>query len=1749
MKQLTLEYILQPMKKLSFWSSVFAGLFLFTFSAPLRAQQATQTKGTEFWAGFMENYVIESGDQLYIYISASVNTTGVVEVPGQGWSQPFTVTAFQTTTVPVPNNIAEHYNNQIIDNKGVRITTADTASVYSINFNQYTADGARILPIQTLGTEYLISSYSGLDSYGSQFLVVATEDQTEVEITPTAPTLGNNPAGVPFTVVLNAGQSYQVRVSGSGTDFTGTSVRSTSAFGGPKPIAVFGGVRCTNIPVGCTACDHIYDQCMPLNTWGTEVAVVPFSFANGYTYRIMAQTDGTVMSVNGGAPITLDAGEFQEYNNVNTPQCVSSNGAINVTQYMQGASCAGQADPAMVNLNDLTQTIDEATFTTLVSPIITQHGLNLILPTADVGTLLLDGVAIPAGSFQPFPGCSGHSYAQLLISQGNHTLVSENGFIGYLWGHGLYESYVYTLGSFIPTPDCAGVPGGTAYLDDCEICVEGTTGLLPCVLGCTDGVACNYDPLATVDDGSCEYLVDCAGVCGGTSIIDDCDICYDPFDDGLNVQEFNFSGSAQTFTVPFGVDSIFVELYGAQGGNSGGCNVNDFQTDGGLGGYTSGYLQVTEGDVFYVYVGGKGGTNGGSGWNGGGAGGNFAGGGGGATDIRTSLGFLSTRRAVAGGGGGGSYGCNIDYGAGGNGGGLTGQPGQAFITGTGGGGGGQFTGGVAGSSPANAGNFGNGGSTAQSHVAGGGGGWYGGGSAYRAGGGGGSSYYNGVLGGATQAGIHEGNGLVRISYQVIVPPCFYDCNNVLNGDAFIDECGECVEGDTGLTACIPGCTDPVACNYDPEATDDDGSCAYIIDCNGTCGGDFVTDACGVCYDPNGEIPFCEEACDGEFYSDPAEVPVVDCFGVCGGGAVIDECGECGGNNASCTDCAGIVNGPNIENECGACYDPNEIETFTTTYNFTGSVQSFVVPAGVSSLSVELYGAQGADSQSCVDGETSQADGGLGGLTEGEISVVAGQTLYLYVGGKGGTSGTGGWNGGGAGGQYGGGGGGATDIRTTIGNFASRLIVAGGGGAGNTGCPDAGAGGNGGGLTGAQGTSLIGNIGGGGGTQVSGGAVGTTPAQPGSFGNGGGVFGGNISGGGGGWYGGGGAFRAGGGGGSSYLGNAQNASTTAGVNDGPGYVIISYQVLPECIPGCTLPDADNYDPNANVDDGSCIYAGCTDVAASNYDPSASTDDGSCIYPGCTDPEALNYDPQANEDDGSCIVEGCTDALADNYDATATVDDGSCFYLGCTDASAANYDPTATVDDGSCEYPGCTDPAATNFDPAANVDDGSCEIPGCTNPEAWNYNAAATVDDGSCEFPGCTDPQAVNYDPNANLEDGSCDYLGCTDPLALNYDPAATIDDGSCEIPGCTDAAAVNYNPSATLDDGSCEFPGCTDSAAANFDPNANVDDGSCEYLGCTDPTAVNYDPAATIDDGSCEIPGCTDAAATNYNPSATIDDGSCEFPGCTDPAAANYDPIANVDDGSCDYLGCTDPTAVNYDANATIDDGSCDFLGCTDPAAANYDAIATIDDGSCDYLGCTDPEATNYDPMATIDDGSCLIEGCTDPVAANYNPNATVDNGSCSCEQPGCTDINALNFDPNATVDDGSCTYPISGCTDPGALNYNSEAGIDDGSCILGTFGCMDVNAFNYDPTATIDNGGCIPYRYGCMATDALNFIPHANVDDGSCIWDVCGSQTLWDVAEQLCIGYRPCPPDLDYNEVINVSDLLLFLSAYGTICD
>ena len=129
-------------------------------------------------------------------------------------------------------------------------------------------------------------------------------------------------------------------------------------------------------------------------------------------------------------------------------------------------------------------------------------------------------------------------------------------------------------------------------------------------------------------------------------------------------------------------------------------------------------------------------------------------------------------------------------------------------------------------------------------------------------------------------------------------------------------------------------------------------------------------------------------------------------------------------------------------------------------------------------------------------------------------------------------------------------------------------------------------------------------------------------------------------------------------------------------------------------------------------GDPVY-GCTDPNADNYNADANTNDGSCEYWGCTDENYIEYDANANVDDGSCstlIVEGCTDPDAENYNPDANVDNNSCEYLeGCTDPNAENYNPDAVINDGSCEYSYSWEPCADQnwFEDFESYDDSNID----------------------------------------------------------------------------------------------------------------------------------------------------------------------------------------------------------------------------------------------------------------------------------------------------------------------------------------------------------------------------------------------------------------------------------------------------------
>ena len=664
--------------------------------------------------------------------------------------------------------------------------------------------------------------------------------------------------------------------------------------------------------------------------------------------------------------------------------------------------------------------------------------------------------------------------------------------------------------------------------------------------------------------------------------------------------------------------------------------------------------------------------------------------------------------------------------------------------------------------------------------------------------------------------------------------------------------------------------------------------------------------------------------------------------------------------------------------------------------------------------------------------------------------------------------------------------------------------------------------------------------------------------------------------------------------------------------------------------CTYPDeiyldCDGECLNDSDGDGVCDeleIPGCVDSSACNYVVTATDDNGSCSFP--IDIYGFNYvdcDGEClNDSDGDGVcdeaeITGCTDSSACNYDDTATDDDDSCTYPaesyldcdgvclndadgdgvcdevevdGCTDSSACNYDDTATDDDGSCtfavEYYDCDNVCLNDADGDEVCDE--LEVNGCTDSTAFNYNEDATDDDGSCiaVVEGCTTPSAANYNELANTDDGSCCFVsGCTDSTALNYNSNACFDDGSCiaVVEGCTDSSACNYDSTANTDDDSCTYPAESYLDCDGVCLNDADGDGVCDEVevdGCTDSSACNYDDTATDDDGSCTYPAETYLDCDGGCLNDTDGDGVCdevEVDGCTDSSACNYDDAATDDDDSCTYPAETYLDCDGECLNDSDGDGVCDELeiaGCIDENACNFNVLATDLDDSCTYpdeiyLDCDGECLNDSDGDGVCDELELL--GCTDPSSCTYNFAATDDNGSCTyptetyldcfdqclndsdgdgvCDEleiTGCTDSSACNYDDTATDDDDSCTYPAESYLDCDGVCLNDVDG--DGVCDeVEVDGCTDSSACNYDDTATDDDGSC---------TFAVEYYDCDNVclndADGDEVCDElevngCTDSTAFNYNEDATDDDGSCiavvegcttPSAANYNELANTDD-------------
>jgi hypothetical protein len=411
---------------------------------PDRERCDLDCRGREFWLTFPGNYdpAPELPTLPQLRVHGPVGTTGLVEIASLGYLKEFTIPPSQALTFDLPVEADLDNLNDAVTNKGIHVIASQLVNVTGFNHVRYTTDSYLALNTSVIGTAYVVQGYGNVHTgvpplNGSQFALVATESNTVVTIIPSV-TTGARAAGVPYNLVLHTGDTYQLRnTEDSPADLSGTLIKSD------KPIAVFGGHQCANVPSSNEwFCDYLVEQLLPVNTWGNEFYTAPLATRSfGDTVRILAAYNNTTVYINGAAYATVDQGKFVQLNPI-LPLQITSDRPVFVAQYANSGDfdLNDQADPFMLTVQG---TRHYSSSYRLWAPHtdFPANYAHLIVPTAFTGTIQLNGVAVGAGAFAVIPGTA-YSYARVAVSPGTtHTVTGSVPFGASIYGWAEYDSY------------------------------------------------------------------------------------------------------------------------------------------------------------------------------------------------------------------------------------------------------------------------------------------------------------------------------------------------------------------------------------------------------------------------------------------------------------------------------------------------------------------------------------------------------------------------------------------------------------------------------------------------------------------------------------------------------------------------------------------------------------------------------------------------------------------------------------------------------------------------------------------------------------------------------------------------------------------------------------------------------------------------------------------------------------------------------------------------------------------------------------------------------------------------------------------------------------------------------------------------------------------------------------------------------------------------------------------------------------
>ena len=482
--------------------------------------------GTDFWFT-VPPALIESGNSngnfVKIYVNSDVESKVTISVSGKSYSSTAVILPGVSHEFNIEPQIAQPYIKTSLDpvfasdvfkNSGINIKSDNPVTVHVVVKYNSTGEGFLVLPVNVLGSEYIVSSYGDAsvyypvyNSFPSLSGIVAAFDGTEVFFTlggnnSTVTSSGQKP-GETIKKILNKGDVWMLSSKGRDADLSGSKITSS------KPVSVISGNHATNIPIINKYNGYMAEMEVPTYTWG-KTFHLPHIYGRKFSpvVRIFAKEPGTDISINGFFYRTINqsGGILGEgYIELRLSEIsgskfgtISGNKPIAITLYNSGVEEDGlpepPGEPFQISITPSENYQNEFYFSMPAQNISQSYNsnyLNIIYQKDGLGNIPVDLMigkfsngtynykTVASQNILEKVDFAGTNYGLAILktdATGNYSIKSDSKFTAYMYGFNQGSSYGFpaglklqTLGSEDKEPpkitweiDCNGIVSGVA---------------------------------------------------------------------------------------------------------------------------------------------------------------------------------------------------------------------------------------------------------------------------------------------------------------------------------------------------------------------------------------------------------------------------------------------------------------------------------------------------------------------------------------------------------------------------------------------------------------------------------------------------------------------------------------------------------------------------------------------------------------------------------------------------------------------------------------------------------------------------------------------------------------------------------------------------------------------------------------------------------------------------------------------------------------------------------------------------------------------------------------------------------------------------------------------------------------------------------------------------------------------------------------------------------------------------------------